>query len=136
MAQNYDFYEFPNNNVDGASIPISTMPIPLAALTLDITPNSVITLRSNVGWQANSGGDTNALFKLWRGAPITGTLICSAEEGAESGYDRDKVTNFAHVDSGFISSQRITYVLTVETPNTGITAKVIGPLTFTALISS
>ena len=132
MAQNFVFYELPNNNVNEASIPISTTPIPLASLTLDAAPDSVITLRSNVGWQAVLGGRTNVLFKLWRGAPITGSLICSAEESAESSFDRYRVTSFLHVDSGFTTSQRITYILTVETPDVGRTVNVIGPVTITA----
>jgi len=132
MAQSFEFYELPNNNVNGASIPISNAPIPLASLTLDVTPGGMIALRSNVGWQTILGGRTNVLFKLWRGAPITGTLICSAVEGAESSFDRDRVTSFLHVDSGFTTSQRITYTLTVETPDAGKTVDVIGPVTFIA----
>lgn len=108
--------------------------MPIASLTTNVASNLLIALRATIGWQAVSGGRTNVIFKIWRGAPVTGTLIFSAEDSGESGFDRNRVTSFSHVDSGFTASQPVTYTLTVETPDAGRIVNIVGPVTFTAAV--
>ena len=132
MSDEFKFYELPNNNVGGAIIPISQTPMPLAALTINTASNVVITIRPTLGWQSLTE-PTTVVFKVWRGAPTTGTLVASDEESGESGFDRYRVTSFSHVDSGFASSQPVTYVITAETVGSGTRANIIGPVTFTVL---
>ncbi len=129
-----NFYEFPNNVTGGAAIPILGTPTPLASLTANAGVNLAISLRATVGWMAQNVGrnTTRVIFKIWRGAPVTGTLVVSVEDSGESVFDRDKVTTFSGVDSGFTGSQTVTYVLTAELPDALTAAQVIGGLTFTS----
>lgn len=129
MPETVRFFVLPNNTAGSVLIPITNSPQPIAFLTVPIAANEVVSLRATVGWVGTSG-IANAIFKIWRGAPVTGTLINSSEESSESGIDRFKVTNLSHVDSGVTGN--ITYTLTAELAEPGRSANIIGPLTFTA----
>lgn len=130
----YQFYTLPQNTSGAANIPIFNTPTPLASLTLTAgSGNNIATVRANIGWQAQPGGNVKqVLFKIWRGAPVTGELVCSVLDSAESGFDNVATTDFSQVVSGLTSDQPVTFVLTAETVGTGTLAGVIGPLTFTA----
>jgi hypothetical protein len=127
------FYQFPNNVTGGAAIPILGTPTPLAEVTVSVGVNSSVSVRATVGWMAQFIGlnSTRVIFKIWRGAPVTGVLVVSVEDSGESNFDKDKVTTFTGVDFGFTSTQTVTYVVTAELPNAGTAAQVIGGLTFT-----
>jgi len=128
----YQFFTLPQNTSGAASIPISNTPTPLASLTVEAgSGNNLVTLRANVGWRAILSL-TRVLFKIWRGAPVTGELICSVQDSTESAYDNLATTDFCNVVSGLASDQPVTFVLTAETVDTNTLAEVIGPLTFTA----
>ncbi len=88
-------------------------------------------LRYSACWivTGTSTSKVDMLFKIWRGAPITGTLIASADDSADA--EGGAVTSFSHVDSGFTSSQAITYVITAEVPDSDRTASIVGALTTT-----
>lgn len=128
------FFTLPNNTADSVSIPLTTTGTPLAALTASVGPGVDVVLRAAIGWlapQTPSDIVTPILFKIWRGAPFTGTLIYSALDTGETAFDFRKVTTLGHVDSGFTSSQTVTYTLTAELTKPGTAANVVGPLTFT-----
>lgn len=128
------FFTLPNNTADSVRIPLSTTGTPLAALTADVGPGVDVVLRATIGWLApQTTGDiiTPILFKIWRGAPFTGALIYSALDTGETAFDFRKVTALGHVDTGFTSSQTVTYTLTAELTRPGTAANVVGPLTFT-----
>ncbi len=133
--ESLNFYEFPNNVTGGAAVPILGIPTPLAALTVRAEANVAVSLRATVGWTAKSRSVnyTPIIFKIWRGAPVTGVLVVSVQDSGESIFDRNKVTTFYGVDSGFTRPQDVTYVLTAELPGAGTAAQVIGGLTFTAV---
>jgi hypothetical protein len=135
MSYDISFYEFPNNVVNGAAIPLSQVVVPLAALTIETQTFSRILLRGSFGWVALSNkqgvNEVSVLFKIWRGAPNTGTLIYSIRDSSESWADRNKMTSFAHVDSGFSESKNITYTFTAELPSGG-SANVIGSMLLSA----
>lgn len=140
----FRFYVLPNNTVGSVAIPLTLSPTPttLASLPLrcgcdcDCDYNSTVLLSATVGWQAITNGTglsrVNVLFKIWRGAPVTGTLIFSTVDSAESTFDNGKVTSFSHVDSRSWALEAPVYVLTAELPYAGSAATVIGPITFTA----
>jgi hypothetical protein len=130
-----NFYEFPDNVTGGAAVPILGIPTPLATLTVRAEPNVAVSLRATVGWIAKSRNVnyTPIIFKIWRGAPVTGLLVVSVEDSGESTFDRNKVTTFSGVDSGFTQPQDITYVLTAELPGSGTAAQAIGGLNFTSV---
>ncbi|HWR44255.1 hypothetical protein [Sporomusa sp.] len=138
----FRFFVLPNNTTGSVSIPITRSPATttLASLTRrsDCDSDSAVLLSATVGWVAITDGTgldrVDVLFKIWRGAPVTGTLIFSADDSGESGFDSRKVTSFSHVDTrfDFRSSKPPTYFLTAELPDTGSVATVIGPITFTA----
>ena len=130
MPETFRFFVLRNNTAGSVLIPITNTPQPIAFVTTSLAANQVLSLRATIGWAGTSGGIANAVFKIWRGAPITGTLINSSEESSETSVDRFKVTNLAHVDSGFTGNA--TYTLTAELLDTGRSANIIGPLTFTA----
>ena len=137
--ENFRFSVLPNNVSGGVSIPLTLSPTPtiLASLTLRSDCDFDFTvLTATVGWLAVTDGTdlerVNVLFKIWRGAPLTGCLIFSADDSGESGFDSRKVTSFTHVDTGLRSFKDPTYFLTAELPDTGSAARVIGPITFTA----
>lgn len=128
----FSFYTLPNNNANSASIPIPTTTQPVAIANIQVNTGNRILLRATVGWEAQTFGARGAevLFKIWRGAPIAGILISSALDSGD--VDRNISTIFNHVDTGFTTSQRITYTLTVELTDPSTSARIIGPLTFTA----
>ena len=130
------FFTLPQNTSGSVSIPITASGTPLAAITAEASPGLEISLRAAVGWLLPSGRITSILFKIWRGAPETGTLIYSALDSGEGTFDFRKVTALAHVDSGFTTSGPVTYTLTAELTNPGTAANVVGPLTFTAVPES
>jgi hypothetical protein len=133
MATQLNVYQFPNNVADTALIPLSALPIPLAALALPVNSNSQVIIRGTVGWVDTESilevNQTSVLFKIWRGAPFTGTLIFSVRDSSESWADRNKTTSFVHVDDNSTESKDITYVLTAELVTVG-QANVVGPLFF------
>ena len=127
----FQYYTLPQNTSGAAVIPIFNIPTPLASLTVVAgSGNNIATVRANIGWKAQSE-PTQVLFKIWRGAPVTGVLVCSVQDSAESVFDNVATTDFSGVVSGLITDQPVTFVLTAETVGTGTLAKVIGPLTFT-----
>lgn len=131
----YQFYTLPQNTSGAATIPVSTMPTPLASLTIAAGPgNDFVVLRTNVGWRAQeiSNDVTQVLFKIWRGAPVTGELVCSVQDSVERVFDYAATTDFNTVVSGLSSDQAVTFVLTAETVDAGTQAEVIGPITYTA----
>ena len=135
--ENFRFSVLPNNVSGSVSIPLTSTPTILASLTLRSDCDSDFTvLAATVGWLAVTDGTgldkVNVLFKIWRGAPLTGCLIFSADDSGESGFDSRKVTSFTHVDTGLRSFKGPTYFLTAELPDAGSAATVIGPITFIA----
>ena len=139
--ENFRFFVLPSNTAGSVCIPITDSPTPrtLASLILRSDCEFDFTaLAATVGWQAVSEGRgidrVSVLFKIWRGTPVTGQLIFSARDSAESDDDNRRVTSFTHVDTGFDfrSSRPPVYFLTAELPNEGSAANVIGPITFTA----
>ncbi|EHQ88498.1 hypothetical protein [Desulfosporosinus youngiae] len=130
------YFEFPNNIVGGANIPVAQTPVPVAVFEVAVQPSQVVVLRPAVGWKAT--GDlypkVDVLFKLWRGAPVTGVLVASADDSA----DREEmaVTSFSHVDSGFTTAQTIAYVLTAEAPDPDHRASIVGAMTLTGAFPS
>lgn len=127
------FFTLPQNTFGSVNIPITASATPLAAITVQTSPDLELALRAAVGWQLPPGRITPVLFKIWRGAPNTGNLIYSALDSAEGNYDFRKVTALAHVDRGFTTSGLVTYTLTAELTSSGTAASVVGPLTFTAV---
>ncbi len=126
-------YELPNNIVNGTLIPLSTLPVPVAALSLEAGENAPIIIRGTVGWQVTLTDEivqkTVVLFKIWRGAPYSGTLIYSIRDSGESWADMNKTTSFVHVDDGIVTAGIYTYTLTVELASVG-KANIVGPLLF------
>lgn len=139
MADVFNFFELPNNVVGGALIPIMTSPTPLGSVTIRTQAGLPVILRGTIGWTAvrNATGRNRAdiLYRIWRGAPVTGAEIYSTQDSAEAGRDRNKVTFTSQADTGFVGSQDVTYTLTAELINDGA-ANVVGPLTFYAAIST
>jgi len=127
------FFTLPQNTSGSVIIPITTSVTPLAALTVQASPDLDLSLRAAIGWQLPPGRTTPILFKIWRGAPNTGNLIYSALDTGEGSFDFRKVTALAHVDRGFTTTGLVTYTLTAELTDPGTAASVIGPLTFTAV---
>lgn len=127
------FFTLPNNTSGSVSIPVTASVTPLAAITVQASPNLVLALRAAVGWQQTLGQRTPILFKIWRGAPNTGNLIYSTLDSGEGSFDSRKVTALAHIDHGFTTSGPVTYILTAEVTNPSASVNVIGPLTFTAV---
>lgn len=96
-------YTMPQNISGAVNIPILNATTPLATLTvIPGTGNDIGTVRANIGWEA-VGGTAQVIFKIWRGAPVTGTLISSADDSAV--VERGVVTSFSHVYSGFTTAQ-------------------------------
>lgn len=110
---------------------VTQAPVPVASIVVNVEPGQNVILRYSACWIATSSllPKVDMLFKIWRGAPITGTLIASADDSAD--VERGAVTSFSHVDSGFTSAQTVTYVVTVEAPDPGHTASIVGALTTT-----
>jgi len=133
-SSTFTFYTLPNNNANSASIPIPTTTQPIAIANATVNTGSRVILRGTVGWEAQTLGirGVEVLFRIWRGAPITGTLINSALDSGD--VDREIPTLFTHVDTGFTGPQSITYVLTAELTDPVTSARIIGPLTFTASV--
>jgi len=127
------FFTLPHNTSGNVNIPITASMTPLAAVTVQASPDLNLALRAAVGWQLPSGRITPILFKIWRGAPNTGNLIYSTLDTGEGNFDFRKVTALAHADRGFTTSGPVTYTLTAELTNPGTEASVIGPLTFMAV---
>lgn len=129
MAANFNYYVLPNNTSGSVIIPVAASPQPIAFITAPLSSNQAMSLRAVIGWHGLSG-ISNVVFKIWRGAPVTGTLINSSLESSESGLDRNKVTNLSHVDTGVFGT--VTYMLTAELLDAARPAEIIGPITFTA----
>lgn len=138
ILQTFERFRFdvltPNTN-GAISVPISTVvtsPTTLATVNIRTDINDVVWLTATVGWIAATGV-TNVRFKIFRGNPTTGTLISSALAGGESGFERNYVTSFSHVDTNLptIFTDQL-YTLTAEVITAGTTATAVGPVTFTA----
>jgi hypothetical protein len=127
------FYTLPQNTSGSVTIPITNSATPLAAITVQASPSLILSLRAAIGWQLPPGPRVPILYKIWRGAPNTGSLIYSTLDSGEGDWDYRKVTALAHVDRGFDATGPVTYTLTAELINPGTTANVIGPVTFTAV---
>jgi len=125
------YYQFPNNIFGAASIPVAQTPVPVGFIVVNVQPGQNVILRHSACWIATSSifPKVDMVFKIWRGAPVTGTLIASADDSAD--VERGAVTTFSHVDSGFTSAQTVTYVITAEAPDAGNTASIVGALTTT-----
>jgi len=127
------FYTLPQNTSGSVTIPITNSATPLAAITIQASSDLELSLRAAVGWQLLPGPGTSILFKIWRGAPNTGSLIYSTLDSGEGSYDSKKVTSLAHIDRGFTTSGPVTYTLTAELTTPDTVTNVIGPITFTAV---
>ncbi|EHQ88497.1 hypothetical protein [Desulfosporosinus youngiae] len=127
-------FQLPNNSFGGADIPLGQTPVPVAAINVDVKPGQDVILRSTACWIATGDITRNAdvLFKLWRGAPVTGVLIAGADDSVD--LERVAVTSFSHVDTGFATTATLTYVLTAEAPNPDHTASIVGALTLTGSV--
>ncbi len=132
------YYTFPDNNAYGASIPISSMETPFAIISTNVDAGNQVSLRVTVGWEAVKYGEdadgkiinrTDILFSLWRGAPISGTLICSAMDSGEPDVDNNKTITFSQYEDDFTESQLVTYTLTARSPLYKSQANIIGGLT-------
>ena len=135
---NLRFFVLPNNTSGSVCIPLTLSPRPTTLACLTLRSDSecdTVFLTATVGWLAVTNGTcldrVNVLFKIWRGSPVTGTLIFSADDSGESGFDSRKVTSFTHVDNR--PSRPHSYTLTAELPDAGSAATVIGPITFVAI---
>lgn len=131
----FSFYVLPNNISNSALIPITVSPQPLAYVQAVIGINMVIIVRVSAGWRIkNIENETSCavMFKIWRGEPVTGELVCSLLDDGESKSTNYKVTSFEHVDAGFIESSNTVYTLTAQLAS-GFGAEIVGCLTMTAL---
>ncbi|MDR3540213.1 MAG: hypothetical protein P4L69_04490 [Desulfosporosinus sp.] len=131
----FSFYVLPNNISNSALIPISVSPQPLAYVQAATGINKMIIVRVSAGWRIkNVENDTYCavMFKIWRGEPVTGELVCSLLDGGESKSTNYKVTSFEHVDAGFREFSNTVYTLTAQLA-TGSCAEIVGCLTMTAL---
>lgn len=131
----FSFYVFPNNTSNSALIPITRSPQPLAYVQVTTGINKIILIRVSVGWRIKAADNETycaVLFKIWRGEPVTGELVCSLLDGGESKSLHDKVTSFEHVDTGLKEFPNIVYTLTAQLAS-GSGAEVVGCLTMTAL---
>ncbi len=127
----FQYYTLPHNTSGAASITITNTPTPLATLTVAAgSDNPIATVRANIGWQALNL-PTHVLFKIWRGAPVTGQLVCSVQDSGENFFDNLVTTDFSGVVTGLVANQPVTFVLTAETTSAFTQARVIGPLTMT-----
>ncbi|EHQ88499.1 hypothetical protein [Desulfosporosinus youngiae] len=134
-SEGFGYYVLPNNISDSALIPITESPQPLAYVQVATGINKVIIVRVSVGWRIkNVENETSCtvMFKIWRGEPVTGELICSLLDGGESKSTNYKVTSFEHVDAGFREFSKTVYTLTAQLAS-GIGAEIVGCLTMTAL---
>ena len=132
--ERFAFFVLPNNTTGSVSIPLSATPTPLATVTIPTDRDDVVFLTGTVGWRAVTNGrgleKVDVLFKIWRNS-LVGTPIFSALDSGEAGGDDNRVTSFAHVDTG-VTECFTTYFLTAELPDAGSAATVVGPITFTA----
>lgn len=131
----FSFYGLPNNISNSALIPITVSPQPLAYVQAATGINKIIIVRVSAGWRIeNVDNETycSVMFKIWRGEPVTGKLVCSVLDGGESKSTIYKVTSFEHVDAGFRESSNAVYTLTAQLAS-GFGAEIVGCLTMTAL---
>ncbi|AET70371.1 hypothetical protein Desor_4977 [Desulfosporosinus orientis DSM 765] len=131
----FSFYVLPNNISNSVLIPITVSPQPLAYVQAATGINKVIVVRVSAGWRIkNVDNETSCavMFKLWRGEPVTGELICSLLDGGESISINYKATSFEHVDSGFREFSNTVYTLTAQLVS-GFGAEIVGCLTMTAM---
>ena len=80
----FSFYVLPNNNSNSALIPITEFPQPLAYVQAATGINNIIIVRVSVGWRINNVDNEtycSVMFKIWRGEPVTGELVCSLLDG-------------------------------------------------------
>ncbi|VBB06740.1 Hypothetical protein LUCI_1976 [Lucifera butyrica] len=136
-VERFRFFVLPNNVSGSVAIPLTLSPTPttLASLTLRSDCRNTVLLSATVGWLAVTNGTglarVDVLFRIWRGAPVTGALIFSADDSASSTADNSRVSSFSHVDT--LLTRPFSYFLTAELPDAGSAATVIGPVTFTAI---
>ncbi len=140
MSKHDDFERFRFSQVQNANINLDFLvPRTLATLQIHSDRNDVVWLNATVGWNAVTNGTgfahVDVRFKIFRGNPVTGTLIYSALDTAQAfPDDHAAVTHISHVDSGFASDNVFLYTLTAELAFDGqADAVVTGPITFTAV---
>jgi hypothetical protein len=134
VFEKFNYFVWPSNVSGAVDISISNNannPTVLASLRVRADRDDAIWLNATIGWLASSG-TTHVLFKIWKDAPLTGTLVTSALVGGESGFERNYVTSFSHVDVNLSSQREHIYFLTAEVVTANTSANVIGPITFTA----
>ncbi|SHE52283.1 hypothetical protein SAMN02745133_00601 [Desulforamulus putei DSM 12395] len=149
LLAEFEFQTLQPTNTSGAtSIPLTTTPTTIACLTGDDALNildvcSRVWLTATVGWQAINNADgeekVDILFKIFRDAPVTGSLIFSCRQSADADEDDLATTTFTHVDLPLLPidpcdkhcHKKVSYFLTAELPLAGSQANVIGPITFT-----
>ncbi|MHB8125784.1 MAG: hypothetical protein ACYDEJ_09135 [Desulfitobacteriaceae bacterium] len=134
-AAEFSFYVLPNNISNSALIPITSSPQPLAYVRAATGINKVFIVRVSAGWRIEKVDNETycaVMFKIWRGEPVTGELICSLLDGGESKSTNYKVTSFEHVDAGFREFSNTVYTLTAQLVS-GFGAEIVGCLTMTAL---
>ena len=131
----FSFYVLPNNISNSALIPITQSPQPLAYVQAATGINKLIFIRVSVGWRiknVDNEAHCAVLFRIWRGEPVTGELVCSLVDGGESKSTNYKATSFEHVDSGFREFSNTVYTLTAQLASES-DVEIIGGLTMTAL---
>lgn len=111
-------------------------PISLATLQIHGNPRSVIWLNATIGWEAITNSDqahVDVAFKIFRSD--TGQEIYSAIDTAQAMEDDHyATTHISYVDSGLPCDGTFYYSLTAELLFNGTAAaRIIGPVTFTAL---
>ncbi len=125
------YYELPDNTSMSAYIPITTKELPIASLSPYLQSGESVSLYSTIGWQATGKESVPKVrFTIWRGAPFTGTSICSFIDSCEADFDSFKVSNIAQVDTDFVPDQETSYVLTAQILNSNSSATIIGAFTF------
>lgn len=135
-----NLFTFPVNCSDSAYIPLSTAKQPLASVAVNFNGVKAVMLFASIGWKAIKSNmethRTTIVFSIWRGAPYSGTIICSAKDSSEAHADQYKATTFFHIDILNELNKKSgteTYILTAELAERDSFAAIIGGLTFSAV---
>lgn len=132
--KNYSFYILTDNTAGSVVIPVSTLPVPLASVSITADFGDTVVLGVCVGWEAITDcaglNRTDIMLSIWRDAHLTGEMICSVLDSGECHYDKHKVTTFIYMDSGFASRKSTTYTLMAEVPLPDCIVHITGCLSF------
>lgn len=143
LLSEFQFSVLSPNTSNTVTIPIAVGAAPItiaqlsgaAALHIDDLTDRVW-LSGTVGWEATGVATTisTIVLAIWRGAPVTGTLIFSTRQSQIStGFVDDYVTtSFNHVDFPVVvatAQTTVPYFLTVQAEANILAIR--GPITFT-----